>query len=191
MLTNETVASTIAINTASKFEEFLNQQIKDTESNSINWDKKKDDWLRHLDSFYSSIESLLKPYIEEKKIKIAYGKKKIFEKHIGDYEAKNAIIFIGANKIKLEPIGTNLIGVKGRVDLIGLNGKIKFVLVNSTANAPNISAQIGIGKPYLPEEKQPEVKSWDWKIATNPPNVRYFEFNQDSFFDALMEVANE
>jgi hypothetical protein len=173
-----------------KFEEFLNRQTENAKSKPIDWDKERDDWIGYLELFYSSIQSFLKPYLEGRKIKIAYGEKKIFEEDIGEYEARNAIIFFGSNKVKLEPIGTNLIGVKGRVDLIGPNGKVKFVLVNSTANAPKIPARVGINEPPLPEEKCPDMKSWAWKIATSPPNIRYFEFEPDSFFDALMEVAN-
>ena len=168
-----------------KFEEFLNQQTENAESKAIDWNEKKGNWIKDLDSFYGSIESYLKPYIEEGKIKITYGGKKIFEEHIGEYEVKNAIIFFGSNKVKLEPIGTNLIGIKGRVDLIGPNGKVKFFLV--TPNGPNISVQIG--KPPLPEEKEFEEEC-AWKIVTNPPNIIYFDLEPDSFFDALMEVAN-
>jgi hypothetical protein len=169
-----------------KFEEFLNQQTENADSKPIDWDKKRANWIRDLGAFYGSIESFLKPYIEEGKIKMAYGKKKIFEEHLGEYEAKNAMIFLGSNKVKLEPIGTNLIGVEGRVDLIGPNGKVKFFLINKATKAQKISV---CEQPPLAEENGFEEEC-TWKIATSPPNLIYFDLEQNSFFDALMEVAN-
>jgi len=169
-----------------KFEEFLNRQTENADSKSIDWDKKRANWIRELASFYGAIESFIKPYIEAGKIKMTYGKKKIFEEHLGEYEAKNAIIFFGSNQVKLEPIGTNLIGVEGRVDLIGANGKVKFFLVNNATKAQKVSV---CEQPPLPEENGFE-ENGAWKIATNPPNLIYFDLEQDSFFDALMEVAN-
>ena len=29
-----------------------------------------------------------------------------------------------------------------------------------------------------------------WKISTPPPKIKYLELNENSFFDALMEVIN-
>ena len=39
-------------------------------------------------------------------------------------------------KIHFDPIGTNLIGVKGRVDMHGPHGTVRFVLVSKTDSSP-------------------------------------------------------
>ena len=176
-----------------RFDEFLNrQQIKQTESTQIDWAEKRNEWLKYLDEFYKTIESYLKPYISEGKIDILYGKKKIFEESIGEYEVRTATILLGGNKLKFEPIGTNLIAAKGRVDMIGPKGKIKFVLVDSAAFAPKLSTPVYInGEEPLNQETLPEVKSWAWKIATPSPQIKYFALEPESFFDALMEISNE
>ncbi len=175
-----------------KFEEFISKQKKKSSSIEIDWDIQRSEWLQHLDLFYESIELFLKPYTENKTIELSFGTKKIIEEYIGEYEAKTAQITIGSNRIKLDPIGTNLIGAKGRVDLIGPNGKIKFVLVNESASAPKISVRVWIQgeEPPTNEEEQPKVISWVWRIATPPPKIRYFPLEKESFLDALMEVSN-
>ena len=174
------------------FDEFLERQASHTQSTKIDWAAELNEWIKYLGGFYETIESYLKPYVNKRKIEISYGKKKIIEEGIGEYEARTATISLGVNKLKLDPIGTLLIGTKGRVDLIGPKGKIRFVLVPSAASAPRISVQVyKKGEKPPSEEKLPEVKLWTWKIATPPPHIKFFALEEESFFEALMEVSNE
>lgn len=53
----------------------------------------------------------------------------------------------------------------------------------------NMSVSIG-GQP---EKKPGERKNpdWTWKIVLREPRkISYAEFNEDNFFDALMEIVN-
>ena len=176
----------------SKFEDFLNRQNNQAQSATMDWDEQLHEWKKNLELFYNIIESFLKSYIDENKIKLTYRTKKIEEEDIGEYEVREALITLGSNYIKLVPIGTNLIGAKGRVDLIGPNGRIKFVFVNRTATTPKITVQAGLQseEPFT-GEKHPEETEWEWKIATAPPQINYFPLTKDSFFDSLMEVSND
>jgi hypothetical protein len=92
----------------------------------------------------------------------------------------------------MTPIGTLLIGAKGRVDVVGPAGRARLVLVNSIASGPTIRVTVSIGgKPEPPTaEVEPKEITWEWKIATSPPAIRYIELTQESLFRALMEVAN-
>lgn len=178
--------------TNDKFEEFISKQKNKSPPIKIDWDTQRSEWLQSLEQLYKSIELFLKQYTENKTIELSFGTKKIIEEYLGEYEAKTAQITIGSNRIKLDPIGTNLIGAKGRVDLTGPNGKIKFVLVDESASAPQISVRVWIQgeEPPTNEEGQPKVISWVWRIATPPPRIKYFPLEKESFFDALMEVSN-
>lgn len=173
-----------------KFDEFLERQSKMAQP-EIDWAKKKEEWLSYLSDFYGQVEQFLQEYLSSGKIKLRYGITKIIEEYIGEYEAKTAIIDIGRNQLTLEPIGTNLIGAKGRVDMNGPNGKVKFVLVDRNASSPRILSRVWIHGEE-PPSKLPEVAAveWAWKIGTPPPNIQYIELNQESFFDTLMEVSN-
>lgn len=174
-----------------KFDEFIQKQSSPPTISEIDWAGQLLEWQQYLSKFYEAITLYLKQYIDEGKIKLTYGEKSIFEEYLGEYKATTATIAFGNNHIKLDPIGTNLIGAKGRVDMIGTNGHVKFVLVNSDASAPKISVRIWIqGEEPPPEEDVPKDIKWEWKIATQPPRIKYFVLNQESFFDALMEVAN-
>ena len=63
----------------------------------------------------------------------------------------------------------------------GKAGKVKFLLTDK--NSTKTKVQIYQGKPAK------NIK-WAWKISTPPPAVQLLELNEESFFDALMEVIN-
>ena len=174
-----------------EFDEFVTKQFSEANEPDIDWSKNRDEWLIYLSEFYKKVESFLKDYVSKGQITINYNTKKIFEEHIGEYEVKTANIQLGRNQIKLDPIGTNLIGAKGRVDMIGPNGTVKLVLVDRDASAPAISVQVWVHGEEPPQEKEKSKKiEWAWKISTPPPHIKYIELLQESFFDVFTEIAN-
>ena len=98
-------------------------------------------------------------------------------------------LHIGASKIVFDPVGTNLIGAKGRVDMQSAKGTVKFVLVPEDAENIGWRTRTFEGPDPIPEPVEP-VENWTWKIATPPPRVRLLELCKDSFQDAVMEVVN-
>ncbi len=174
-----------------RFEEFLERQNKIDYLSKIDWSTKLQEWHYYLKQLYEMIETFLKPYIENGKISIEYGKKVINEENIGEYEVMTAMMHFGTIQVKMNPIGTNLIEAKGRVDMSGPVGIVRFVLVNSESLSPFISEKIWInGEEPSQAENRPVNTRWTWKIATQPPAVKYLSLEQESFLDALMEVAN-
>jgi hypothetical protein len=97
------------------------------------------------------------------------------------------------DEVIFEPIGTNLIGTKGHVDMKGSAGTVKFVLVNKQSSAPRIKLTIQVSGESEKEEAKESADheiEWNWKIATPPPRIKYIELDEDSFFDSLMEAIN-
>ena len=116
---------------ATLFDDFVNQQHKmagDTER-SVDWPRQLDEWKRFLEQFNDLVKEFLREYIEQGKMRIEYVAKQIHEQHTGRYEVQAISIVIGNNKVYLDPIGTNLIAAKGRVDMNGPSGTVRFVLV--------------------------------------------------------------
>ena len=163
------------------FDDFVNQQVARAKP-SIDWTQERDDWIRHLDEFYQLAEGFLRKYIDEGKVHITRTPKQINEEYIGSYEVTSLEVRIGAVKVRFDPIGTNLIGAKGRVDMHGPHGTVKFVLVPKTASARMIRVIV--------QEKPVEVEEWVWKISTQPPNIKCIELEEESFLSTIMEVAN-
>ncbi len=177
-----------------KFDEFIAQQTADRMTDESEADRglELDEWLEQVDFFYSVISSYLKEYIDRDQITLRKSPLKIFEERIGEYSTWTITLLFGSKQIKFEPIGTNLIGARGRIDLLGPNGKVKFVLVDSMASSAKDCYRTS-GEDAVLREAEREgnrSKTLLWKIATPPPHSVYLELNEESFLDALMEVAN-
>lgn len=175
----------------STFKEFVEKQAKTSQEVKIDWAKKLDDWKRYLDQFYSMVDGFLQPYVESNKIEIQKADIGLQEEYIGAYTVSKLTIRLGENEIILKPIGTNLIGAKGRVDMLGPKGQVKFVLVPKESSGPKITVQTWIEGEEPPQKsKQPVISEWAWKIATPPPHISYIELEEESFQSAIMEVVN-
>ncbi|MCP4697587.1 MAG: hypothetical protein GY862_12165 [Gammaproteobacteria bacterium] len=173
------------------FDDFIEQQSKSAQTTDIDWNHRLTEWIKYLNTFYSSIEGYLKPYLDAGKLRIEKNNIQLQEEYIGNYTVPQLIIHLGSNKILLKPIGTNLITVKGRVDMLGSKGEVKFVLVDKDSSGPKISVRIRIkGEEPPSKEKNKSITEWAWKIATPPPQISYIELEQESFQSALMEVVN-
>ena len=177
-----------------KFEEFIKQN--ETQEEEINGEEKKQFFIEKVDDFYLMLDKYLEPYQDN--IKIEDSKINIYEEKLGSYEVTKRVLTIKGNNVEFTPIGTILIGAWGRIDMEGPNGSVKFVLVPQKSSNPKIETAILLTDEDRKkwEEKQSreakEIKEVTkvWKIATSAPNIRYFDLEEEIFFDKLMEVID-
>jgi hypothetical protein len=178
-----------------EFDDFLKKE-EQKKKPPIDWEAEKKKWFEHLNKLFSDVKIWLNEYVDAKKIKIEFNNIDIHEEAIGTYTVKELRIFIGDKIAKLTPIGTILIGTKGRADLSGNAGTVKFILADKNATGLKIEFKESI----LEKEKQKDTKNekkksepqinWVWKITSNPPRIKYTDLNQDTFLQCLMEVIN-
>jgi hypothetical protein len=178
------------------FDDFVRrQQQSSVETETIDWDKQRKEWLRYLDELYSTIESFLREYTSAGQIKIGYQDITLDEENLGSYSARKMILRIGRQEVFFLPVGTLLIGAKGRVDMIGPGAKAQMLLVDKRASWAGdliVSVEIAAGgKSVAPSEspRQQEIE-WEWRILSRPPERRFVEITRQSLFDLIMEVAN-
>ncbi len=177
------------------FDAFVKSQQPIPNEIPVDWNRERDEWLARLDELYKAIESYLEKYIRTGEIKIEYQDIMLHEENIGPYSARRLILEVGRKKIALNPIGTLYFGTKGIVNVAGPAGSTRLMLVNKAASGPGLRVRILTG----PKLTDPEVWAteaaekkinWVWKIVTSPPTVNYIDLTPDSFFQAIMEVAN-
>lgn len=96
----------------------------------------------------------------------------------------------------MTPIGTVLIGTKGRVDFSGRAGTVRFILADKSSSGPKFETRIFMSEEeknkFEEQEKnnpKPEI-NWVWKISSDPPKITYTALNQDTFLQCLMQVIN-
>ena len=180
--------------TTKEFEEFVKRQKSSAVAEPpVDWDKERRDWIARLDSLYKKVESFLRKYKVEGSIGIEYRETELFEENLGSYPVRTMIIHIGRQGISLTPVGTLLVGSKGRVDVDGPYGKAALVLVDKNVVSPRPRVRVRIIAPK--EKDQPEIENekkveWAWKIATRPPAIQYIDLNTESFLQLIMEVSN-
>ena len=174
------------------FDEFVNRQNQIAEAEqSVDWTAELDEWRDYLEQFKNSVVEFLQEYVEQRKVQLKCKTKKITEDKIGSYDVQAITIKIGNTKVELEPIGTLLIGSKGRVDMKGPKGTVKIVLVPKDAKAADIRVQLlSHGRKRQTEKEERTTTEWAWKLTTPPPNIRYTELKKESFHTAIMEVVN-
>jgi hypothetical protein len=175
------------------FDEFVKSQQEPAHP-EIDWNKKRDEWLERLDELYGRIHEFLTRYVDEGQIQIESQPIDLYEENIGAYSAKQLTVKIGRKRVLFRPVGTLLIGSKGRVDVIGPRGtSVPMLLIDSKARKASdlIRVQVGVdGKlPEVPKRGPGEV-SWEWKMITRPPERRFIELNPETFYEMILEVAN-
>ncbi len=173
------------------FEEFLKKHENKPTDKEIDWEHKKQEWLDFIKEFYKHVESWLVPFKNNHKLTYKYKKTQITEEYIGTYDVDVMVVDFAGQKLTLEPIGTLLIGTNGRIDMEGTRGRVQFILADKDSEGIKTNRLIPIDeKPVIKsnEHKKPVLT---WKIVLRESrNIKFAEFTEDNFFDALMEVVN-
>lgn len=173
------------------FKQFVDQKVSEVSGDSVNWEDEKDFWIKQLNMLSVKVSGWLAPYTKDGSVTLKTDYLTLEEENIGRYAAPMPVIKIGNSVVTLEPIGTLLIGARGRVDMKGPKGVARLVIVPKDSTKPRV--QVQVGSPNMsatPKPAAPPVDEWVWKIASSPPRITYTELTEESFLDVLMGVAN-
>jgi hypothetical protein len=185
----------MATKAGNDFDEFVKREAEAARiaEPPIDWNKQREEWLHSLKSLYTTIEGYLGKYTQQGAINIEYKSKQLAEEDVGSYLVKEMLIHIGRQTVALTPVGTLLIGSKGRVDVIGRAGRGRLVLIDRNPTGPASLMKVPLVGPNTPAPATTEPpwkeNEWVWKIATSPPAVRFIELNQESFSHLILEVG--
>lgn len=139
----------------------LQERGKDT-----HWDKRKDSWIEQVIKLYDTIEQWLQEYIHDGYMVCHRSKKaKITEKDIGTYDIDILEIDIEGDIVVFEPIGTNVIGASGRIDVYLRGHKADHVML------------------LLFDTNGDREQNWRWKLVFEED---YFDFNKARFEELLL-----
>jgi len=178
---------------ADTFDDFVKQRTAQANETveEVDWEKTRATWLRELGCLYDCMEAYLKSYTNSGLIRIERHPVQLTEDYLGTYDAEKLTLFIGNDKVVAEPIGTLLIGSRGRVDLSGTRKTLRIVLLDKGGPAMKITISAG-DAPIETSSRalvRGDVDHAGWYIATRPPSATVTAFSEDSFRDAIMEVS--
>jgi hypothetical protein len=183
--------------TAQDFDKFVDAQQVTEEQETFSAKRQLDEWFAFLDRLYEEIRAYMAHYIDTGRAAIEFREIQLNEEFSGTYSIREMILRIGRSTIVFRPIGTMLIGAKGRVDVEGPRGSARLSLVDRNVTAARdlirVTATIlKAGESFHPAPlpKKPEVIEWAWKIITPPPEMRFIELNKDEFFQMVLAISN-
>ena len=180
----------MARSTHQDFTAFVRSQQPRKGEDAVDWDLRRDEWLAYLDSLYADIQKFLKDFIEDGTISVSFLDVPLTEENIGAYVARSMQIKIGLRTVTLTPIGTLLIGTKGRVDIIGTAGRSRLILADKDTTSARQMVTVTVGHGSFPADPPPRKPvNWVWKIVSAPPQIHFSELNEDTFLQVLMEVS--
>lgn len=169
------------------FEEFVTKHTQGGGGVTFDIEQEIYEWRTALVELYENIEQYLAPYKSIGKVELEKSPVTLSEESLGTYTVESGLLRVGDAKYLLIPVGTMLIGSKGRVDLIGPVGKSMLALVKGVG--PQMRVTIGSqpipGGLLLPTEDHP----WKWKIVSNKPPYTYTDLNENNFLNLLMSLA--
>ena len=110
-------------------QEFLRRKARPARGPQVNWDERRELWLKDIDSLYGKIKTWLKPSVVEGTVSFLVRPTSITEEYVGTYEVNNLHILVGKQKISFYPKGTLVFGAQGRVDVVGQK-RTRTLIVN-------------------------------------------------------------
>ena len=96
----------------------------------IDWEKRKADWQMQVEEILNETKRWFQPYIESRLFQLVETEKTLTEEDLGTYRAKQLEYLFGSFRLVFEPVGRNILGASGRIDVYMRGNKIdKYVLV--------------------------------------------------------------
>jgi hypothetical protein len=179
-----------------EFDRFVErQQAQSEDATSVDPKQQLQEWRDYLNVLYDKIKEYMCSYINNGAANITLENIILNEEFSGPYTVQQMRPKIGRSSITFKPIGTMLIGSKGRVDVRGPRGSARLGLVNKhvmhASDLIRVTVSV-VGAPQRPPPPKPENQKieWAWKIITSPPQMSFTDLTRDVFFDLILSIAD-
>jgi hypothetical protein len=103
-----------------ELKDFLLSRHEHMPGSEIDWGQRRRQWIEAVERLYRKITGeLLAESIAQGLVTVSRTEKKIKEEYLGTYRIPELILDISGETVRFSPKGRNIIGAKGRVDLVG------------------------------------------------------------------------
>ena len=131
----------------------------------IDWDDRRNKYLAAVDDLYKKVETLLAEPLAQKAVAIQRRPKELSENYIGTYKVDDLILLTGDEQVRFSPVGRNVAGASGRVDVLGERGVPEVLIV------------------------QPDGR-WGF-VQSRQPTLKVVPFDESSLEEILKRVMRE
>jgi hypothetical protein len=103
-----------------ELKDFLLSRHEHMPGNEIDWKERRREWIEAVKQLYQKVTGeLLADSIKRQLVTVSRDKKQIKEEYLGTYQVPELILDISGETVRFSPKGRNIIGARGRVDLVG------------------------------------------------------------------------
>jgi hypothetical protein len=146
-----------------QLKDFLREKTERSTASGIDWISKRDAWIKAVERLYETIAT---DYLDFAAVGDAIAvdrsrMKPVREMYVGDYRIPEMTVTVGDEQVVFTPMGLNVVGAQGRVDVQGERGEASLV---------------------LHDEHQ-----WSLVISRTP-KLQLVPLNEDSFLELLRSV---
>src|ERR1039457_3123349 len=113
--------------------DFLRSKREQSAIPEIDWQAKKDTWIRSVEKLYELVQQILRDSINSKDVVVRTFDVEITEDFIGTYSIPALELSVGSERVEFRPKGVTVFGAAGRVDIRGECDTV--TLLRDTANA--------------------------------------------------------
>jgi hypothetical protein len=114
--------------------DFLRSRNEQSPKADIDWQSKKDMWVRSVEALYATIQEMLRDSIASGDVVVRRFEVDVTEDFIGTYAIPVLELRVGRERVEFRPKGVNVIGAAGRVDLRGERDTVTLVKDETDAN---------------------------------------------------------
>jgi hypothetical protein len=144
---------------------FQKKQKQSAGGAGIDWDDRRNKYLAAVDDLYHQIETMLAEPVAQKTVAIQRRAKELSENYIGTYRIDDLMLLVGDEQVRFSPVGRNIAGASGRVDVLGERGVPEVLIV------------------------QPDGR-WSF-VQSRQPTLKVVPFDESSLAEVLKRVMRE
>ena len=112
-----------------ELKDFLLSRRQRVAANENGWKERRREWIAAVKRLYQRVtDELLAESISQGLVSVSRVQKEIKEDYLGTYRVPELILDINGETVRFSPKGRNIIGAKGRVDLVGEFDTVMLVL---------------------------------------------------------------
>jgi len=104
---------------ADQLVDFLRIRKQQAASPEIDWQAKRDTWIRSVERLYAVVQEMLQDSIASKDVTVRTFDTQVTEDFVGTYSIPVLEMTVGHERIEFRPKGVTVIGASGRVDIRG------------------------------------------------------------------------
>src|ERR1022692_2693676 len=93
--------------------EFLRSRKEQAAKPEINWQARKDNWVRSVEGLYALVRKMLRKSIESKDVSVRTFDLEVTEDYIGTYTIPALELNVGAERVEFRPKGIMVLGAEG------------------------------------------------------------------------------